>query len=165
MATDNSLKRGTFGLLPEPEGRMGSFGMSMVINVTIAALMLLLTIAQVHQVQEHRYETTQLIFPVEQPKPYVPPVPKVKIIPPPPVVKLDQPKIELPKPLPPPPKVAEIKLPTPMMPKMEAAPPKRFTPPPQPKVGSVQERRHRRRWPTTCPRPRRRWVALAIRRA
>jgi TonB family protein len=135
MATDNSLKRGTFGLLPEPEGRMGSFGMSMVINVTIAALMLLLTIAQVHQVQEHRYETTQLIFPVAQPKPYVPPVPKVKIIPPPPVVKLDQPKIELPKPLPPPPKVAEIKLPTPIMPKMEAAPPKRVTPPPQPKVG------------------------------
>jgi TonB family protein len=135
MATDNSLKRGTFGLLPEPEGRMGSFGMSMVINVTIAALMLLLTIAQVHQVQEHRYETTQLIFPVAQPKPYVPPVPKVKIIPPPPVVKLDQPKIELPKPLPPPPKVAEIKLPTPIMPKIEAAPPKRVTPPPQPKLG------------------------------
>src|SRR3984885_8015321 len=135
MATDNSLKRGTFGLLPEPEGRFGSFGMSMVINVTIAALLLLLTIAQVHQVQEHRYETTQLIFPVEQPKPYVPPVPKVKIIPPPPVVKLDQPKIELPKPLPAPPKVAEIKLPTPVMPKIEAAPPKRFTPPPQPKVG------------------------------
>jgi len=114
---------------------MGSFGMSMVINVTIAALLLLLTIAQVHQVQERRYETTQLIFPVEQPKPYVPPVPKIKIIPPPPAVKLEQPKIEMPKPLPAPPKVAEIKLPTPVMPKMEAAPPKRFTPPPQPKVG------------------------------
>lgn len=135
MSTDNSVKRGTFGLLPEPEGRMGSFGMSMVINVTIAALLLLLTIAQVHQVQERRYETTQLIFPVEQPKPYVPPVPKIKIIPPPPAVKLEQPKIEMPKPLPAPPKVAEIKLPTPVMPKMEAAPPKRFTPPPQPKVG------------------------------
>ncbi len=135
MATDNSLKRGTFGLLPEPEGRMGSFGMSMVINVTIAALLLLLTIAQVHQVQERRYETTQLIFPVEQPKPYVPPVPKIKIIPPPPVAKLEQPKIEMPKPLPAPPKIAEIKLPTPVMPKIEAAQPKRFTPPPQPKVG------------------------------
>jgi TonB family protein len=135
MATENTVKRATFGLLPEPEGRMGSFGMSMVINVTIAALMLLLTIAQVHQVQEHRYQTTQLIFPVEQPKPYVPPVPKIKIIPPPPVAKLEQPKIELPRPLPPPPKVAEIKLPTPVMPKIEAAPPKKFTPPPQPKLG------------------------------
>ncbi|HEX4308759.1 MAG TPA: energy transducer TonB [Acidobacteriaceae bacterium] len=135
MATENSLKRGTFGLLPEPEGRMGSFGMSMVINVTIAALLLLLTIAQVHQVQERKYQTTQLIFPVEQPKPYVPPVPKIKIIPPPPVAKLEQPKIEMPKPLPTPPKIAEVKLPTPVMPKMEPAPPKKFTPPPQPKVG------------------------------
>ena len=135
MATDNSLKRGTFGLLPEPEGRMGSFGMSMVVNVTIAALLLLLTVAQVHQVQEHKYQTTQLIFPVEQPKPYVPPVPKIKIVAPPPVVKIEQPKIEMPKPVPPPPKVAEIKLPTPEMPKMEAAPPKKFTPPPQPKLG------------------------------
>ena len=135
MSTENSIKRGTFGLLPEPEGRFGSFGMSMVINVTAAALLLLLTIAQVHQVQEHRYQTTQLIFPTEQPKPYVPPVPKVKIIPPPPVLKVEQPKIELPKPVPAPPKVAEIKLPTPVMPKIEAAPPKRFTPPPQPKLG------------------------------
>lgn len=138
MATDNVVKRGTFGLLPEPEGRLGSFGMSMVLNVTIAALMLLLTIAQVRQVHEHRYEATQLIFPVEQPKPYVPPVPKVKIIPPPPEVKLERPKIEMPKPLPAPPKVAEIKLPTPEMPKVEAAPPKRVTPPPQPKVGMFQ---------------------------
>jgi TonB family protein len=138
MATENSLKRGTFGLLPEPEGRMGSFGMSMIVNVTIAALLLLLTIAQVHQVQEHKYQTTQLIFPVEQPKPYVPPVPKIKIIPPPPVVKIEQPKIEMPKPVPPPPKVAEIKLPTPEMPKMEAAPPKKFTPPPQPKLGAFK---------------------------
>lgn len=135
MATDNSPKRGTFGLLPEPEGRMGSFGMSMIINVTIAALALLLTVAQVHQVQQRRYETTQLIFPVDQPKPYPPPVPKIHMLPPPPVV-MDKPRIELPKPvMQEPPKVAEVKLPTPEMPKLEAAPPKRFTPPPQPKVG------------------------------
>jgi TonB family protein len=138
MATENSVKRATFGLLPEPEGRMGSFGMSMVLNVTVAALMLLLTIAQVHQVKEHRYQTTQLIFPVEQPKPYVPPVPKIKLPPPPEIAKLEQPKIELPKTVPPPPKVAEIKLPTPEMPKIEAAPPKRFAPPPQPKLGAFK---------------------------
>jgi TonB family protein len=138
MATDNSIKRATFGLLPEPEGRMGSFGMSMVLNVTVAALMLLLTVAQVHQVQEHRYQTTQLIFPVEQPKQYVPPVPKIKLPPPPQVAKLEQPKIEMPRPMPPPPKVAEIKLPTPVMPKIEAAPPKRFAPPPQPKLGAFK---------------------------
>lgn len=134
MATDNTLKRGTFGLLPEPEGRMGSFGMSMVINVMVGGLVLLLAIAQVHQVQEHKYETTQLIFPVEQPKPYVPPAPKLQQLPPPPVVQ-DKPRIELPHEQPPPPKVAEIKMPTPEMPKLEAAPPKRFAPPPAPKVG------------------------------
>lgn len=135
MATDNSNKRGTFGLLPEPEGRMGSFGVSMVINVTAAGLVLLLTIAQVHhEVEQHRYDTTQLIFPVEQPKPYVPPVPKVHFIPPPPEVH-QPPKIEMPRPVQEPPKVAEMKLPTPEMPKVEAAPPKRVTPPPQPKVG------------------------------
>lgn len=138
MATDNPLQRGTFGLLPEPEGRASSFGTSMVINLVVAGLMLLLTMAQVHQVQEHKYQTTQLIFPVEQPKPYVPPVPRIRFLPPPPVAKLDQPKIEMPKPLPPPPKVAEIKLPTPVMPKMEAAPPKRFTPPPQPRLGAFK---------------------------
>lgn len=116
---------------------MGSFGAATVINISLAALLLLLTIAQVHQVQEHRYESTQLIFPVEQPKPYVPPVPQVKVIPPPPVV--ERPKIEMPKPAPvEPPKVAEVKMPTPVMPKVEAAPPKRFTPPPQPKVGMFQ---------------------------
>lgn len=135
MATNNGIQRSTFGLLPEPEGRMGSFGMSMVINITVAALLLLLTIAQVHQVQQRRYQTTQLIFPVEQPKPYVPPVPKITL-PPPPKIAVEQPKIQMPKPVvQEPPKVAEMKMPTPVLPKIEAAPPKRVAPPPQPKVG------------------------------
>ncbi len=66
MATDNSVKRGTFGLLPEPKSHIGSFGISMVINVTIAAS-LLCDGRAVHQVQEHRYEKTKLKLPVEQP--------------------------------------------------------------------------------------------------
>jgi TonB family protein len=113
---------------------MGSIGMSMIINVSVAGLLLLLTIAQVHQVQVHRYETTQLIFPVEQPKPYVPPAPKLSALPPPPVVH-EPPKIELPKALPEPPKVAEMKVPVPAMPRIEAAPPRRVVPAPMPKVG------------------------------
>lgn len=134
MATTNNFQRGTFGLLPEPEGRMGSFGAATILNLTGAALLLVLTLAQVHQVKTRQYETTQLIFPVEQPKPYVPPAPKLQLLPPPPVIH-DRPKIEMPKPVAQPPKVAEMKLPTPVMPKIEAAPPKRFAPPPQPKVG------------------------------
>jgi TonB family protein len=135
MATNNSYNPQTsFGLLPEPEGRMGSFGMSMVVNITIAALLLLLTIAQVHQVKEHNQYVAQLIFPTEAPKPIPPPIPRVKVIPPPPIVQT-QPKIVMPRELPPPPKIVEVKMPTPELPKMEAAPPKRFTPPPQPKLG------------------------------
>lgn len=133
MATNETFDRGTFGLLPEPKGRMSSFALSTVLNGAAAAILLLLTIAQVHQVVQHQY-VTQLIFPVEQPKPYVPPVPKVKYIPPPPVNE-SRPKIEMPKPLPEPPKPVEVKMPTPEMPKVEAAPPRRVTPPPQPKVG------------------------------
>lgn len=135
MATNNSSTQfATFGLLPEPEGRSGSFGLSMVINIVVAGLLLMLTIAQVHQVHEQKY-VTQLIFPADAPKPVQPPVPKVKVIPPPPKI-MDAPrKIELPRETPPPPKVVEVKLPTPELPKMVAAPPKRFTPPPQPKVG------------------------------
>src|SRR6201996_1732767 len=80
-------------------------------------------------------QTTELVFPVEQPKPYIPPAPKVKVIPPPP--KLEQkPKIEIPKPQPPePPKPQVVKMPTPEAPHLVAAPPKAVTPPPQPKVG------------------------------
>ncbi|HLJ76953.1 MAG TPA: TonB family protein [Acidobacteriaceae bacterium] len=137
MATNNYPypQSATFGLLPEPEGRMGCFGASMVINIMVAGLALLLTIAQVHQAHEQHKYITELVFPVEQPKPVVMPVPKVRVIPPPPAVNHEAPKIVLPKPQPEPPKIAEVKMPTPVLPKVEAAPPKRFTPPPQPKLG------------------------------
>jgi TonB family protein len=136
MASNETfVERGTFGLLPEPPGRMRSFGASMVLNLVVAALLLLLTIAQVHQVREHAKYVTQLVFPTDVPKPVPPPVPKVKVIPPPPKLNQAPPRIQLPKEMPPPPKIAEVKLPTPELPKMEAAPPKKFTPPPQPKVG------------------------------
>ncbi|HEX4007164.1 MAG TPA: energy transducer TonB [Acidobacteriaceae bacterium] len=135
MATNNFTSPQTsFGLLPEPEGRMGSFGMSMVINVVVGALVLLLTIAQVRQVKQHNQYVAQLIFPVDAPKPIPPPVPHVKVIPPPPVLQTP-PRIQLAREMPPPPKIVEVKMPTPELPKMEAAPPRRFTPPPQPKLG------------------------------
>jgi TonB family protein len=140
MATNDTfvdVERGTFGLLPEPDGRMRSFGASMVINVVVAALLLLLTIAQVHQIREQQKYVTELVFPKDLPKPAPIPVPKVKVIPPPPKVNVAPPRIQLPRelPPPPPPKPVEVKMPTPELPKMEAAPPKKFTPPPQPKTG------------------------------
>jgi hypothetical protein len=69
----------TFGLLPEPAGRIGSFGASVAINLTIA-VPLLLALAQVHQVQVQRYHvTTQLAFPTPVVKPWIPQVPRIRI--------------------------------------------------------------------------------------
>ncbi len=137
MARDNSRsRRATFGLLPEPEGRMSSFGVSAIVNVTVAGLILLLTIAQVHEAHKRVKYVTQLVFPVAQPKPVVPPPPKIRYVPPP---KLNNsaPKIVMPKPIvtPPAPKMQPIKMPTPAMPKLAPARPLRVAPPPQPKVG------------------------------
>jgi TonB family protein len=128
------LNRANLGLLPEPQGRFGSFGVSAVVNILCGAILVLLTMAQVHQEREHKYQTTELIFPVVQPKPYIPPVPKVKVIPPPPKVE-QAPKITIPKPQPEMPKPEVVKIPTPETPHLVAAPPKAVAPPPQPKVG------------------------------
>lgn len=125
----------TFGLLPEPQGRFGSFGVSMIVNVAVGALLLLFAAAHIHEVKMEKYNSSALIFPVEQPKPYVPPPPpKVKIIPPAPVIEPPKIKIETPKPIEPP-KVAEVKITTPEIPKVAPAPPRMVAPPPQPKVG------------------------------
>jgi TonB family protein len=133
MAND-LLNHANLGLLPEHEGRFGSFGASLIINVAMVGLVVLFSIASMHQIKKVKENTAILVFPVQQPKPYVPPVPKIHVIPPPP--KLDQPKIELPKPRPivEPPKMEEIKMHE-EAPVIAPAPPKRVTPPPQPKVG------------------------------
>lgn len=136
MATNDSpFDRGTFGLLPEPKGRGRFFALSTLLNGTVAAIVLLLSIAQVREVRHHQ-EVTQLVFPSPPPRPTPPPVPQAKFLPPPPVVQDETPKIAMPKPeTPPPPKPVEIKMPEPVLPKLEAAPPRRVEPPPQPKVG------------------------------
>jgi TonB family protein len=89
----------SFGLLPEPEGRSGSFVTAAVINMMILATVLYVGMMAKHVIQQHRFEQTELIFPTTPP-----PQPKIKVTPPPklpdppkPVVKLDAPKINLPK--------------------------------------------------------------------
>ncbi len=136
MATyDSPFDRGTFGLLPEPKGRGRSFALSTLLNTSVAAIVLLLSLAQVRVVRQHE-QVTQLVFPSPVPKPTPPVVPQAKFLPPPPVVQDNTPKIAMPKPVtPPPPRPVEIKMPTPAMPKLDAAPPRRVEPPPQPKVG------------------------------
>ena len=87
------LKNDSFGLLPEPEGRWGSFGVSMVTNIIIMTLLILFT-AAIHKVEKQKYNET-LIFPQEVPPPPKIVVPKVKVFAPPQpeVVKLTPPKI------------------------------------------------------------------------
>jgi TonB family protein len=138
MALQNDLRSGTFGLLPEPEGRFGSFTVSAAVNVVVAGLVLLLAMAQLREhVVTPRYDNTELVFPVPAaPKPVLPPVPKVKVVAKvTPKIELQRPMIQAPKPIPEP-KIQTVKLNTPEMPSVPAARPKAVAPPPQPKVGT-----------------------------
>jgi TonB family protein len=92
----------TFGLLPEPERSLGSFIVSMAINGLILALMLYMGATAKKVIDQHKYQETLLILPVNPPPP-----PKVKMPPPPPMkelkvpeVKFEAPKINIPKPEP-----------------------------------------------------------------
>lgn len=93
--------RTTFGLLPEPEGRSASFITATVINMTILAVALYVGMMAKHVIEQHHFEQTELIFPTTPP-----PKPKVKVTPPPKLpdlpkpaeVKLQAPKINIPKP-------------------------------------------------------------------
>lgn len=137
MAVQNDLN-GHFGLLPEPEGRFGSFTVSTAVNVVIAGLLLLITMSSLHEhVVTPRYDNTELVFPVPAaPKPVLPPIPKVKVLAQvPPKIELKAPVIQAPRPLPEP-KIQSVKLNTPEMPNVPVARPKAVTPPPQPKVGT-----------------------------
>lgn len=133
--TSDPLNHANFGLLPEEKGRFGSFGLSLVINLAVAGLIALLSLAGMHQIKKEKENTAILVFPTVPPKPPIPPpVPKVRVVAPPP--KLEKPKIEIPKPRPvvEPPKIEPIKVHE-EAPHVAPAPPLRVTPPPQPKVG------------------------------
>jgi TonB family protein len=93
----------TFGLLPEPERKPGSFITSMVINGLMLALFLYIGAMTKKTIEQHRYEETLLVIPAKK----EPPKPKVKMPPPPPLeeprpvdVKFEAPRINLPKPEP-----------------------------------------------------------------
>ena len=118
--SNDVLNHGNFGLLPEPKGRWGSFGVSVVSNAIAFGLLILFTMSQLHKAQVQKYDTTQLIFPVEVPKPVVPPAPKIKTVPPPLPPKLEQPKIQMPKPQPlPEPKPQVVHLSNPELPNVD----------------------------------------------
>jgi TonB family protein len=115
-----------FGLLPEPEGRTRSFLTSVGVNLTILALALYLGMMAKKVIEQHRFQQTELIFPTTpppQPKVKVPPPPKLPELQRPPELKVETPKINLPRPEPKPalkPLEMEAKV---KMPEMRAAKP------------------------------------------
>jgi TonB family protein len=104
MAVNYTPGRTNFGMLPEPERSVGSFIASMILNASIFGLVILVASTAKHAIEAHHYEETILVIPNTPPPP---PPPKVKIPDPPkiepveqpkmPEVKLEQPKIKMPK--------------------------------------------------------------------
>ena len=120
MPVRYSPSRASFGLLPEPEGRSAPFITSMAINSAVLILAIFIGMTAREVIVEHKYEQTELILPTTPPPPEkikIPPPPKIAPPPRPPEVKLEAPKINIPKPEPKPdlkPIVAEVKLPAPI---------------------------------------------------
>jgi TonB family protein len=104
MSSIDVNRKTTFGLLPENEGRSSAFTASIAINITIAALLLFVSIAKVHHDMVVR-EKTMVFLPTKQeppkPKPEMPKPPKIE----PP--KVEPPKIEQPPKIEPPPPVKQ----------------------------------------------------------
>ena len=135
MPLKNYPGRTNFGLLPEPEGRAASFVTSAIINGLILIAVLVIGLLIKPSIIQHKFEETELILPTTPPPPpmkvKMPPPPPVKELPRPPEVKLDTPKIEMPKPKPEPkPVQMEAKL---TLPKPKEAKPQ-VTLAPQPKA-------------------------------
>jgi hypothetical protein len=82
MSLNYSPGRTNFDLLPEPEGRLGSFVISSTLNAAIAVTLILAGMMAKHVIQQH-YEMTELIAPttppppehIRQPPPKLPPPP------------------------------------------------------------------------------------------
>ena len=95
--------RTNFGLLPEPERSPASFFTAFVINGLIVLIAIYLG-TQVKQLVQHKYEETILVVPTTPPPPpkiKLPELPKITPPEPPKLeVKLEQPKILMPKPEP-----------------------------------------------------------------
>lgn len=121
MSTSQFPIRSNFGLLPEPQRSASSLVTSAAINLTILAMVLYIGMTAKHVIQAHRFEQTELIFPTTPPPPpmklKIPPPPKVEI-PRPVEVKMEAPKINIPRPEPKPevkPIVMEAKLEAPVI--------------------------------------------------
>jgi TonB family protein len=133
MATTDRSKNETFGLLPVEKRSFKSLGISALINIAIAAIILIVSMSAVHVVQQNKLVANNVIYQPPKPKPVIPPPPHIHI-PPPPRTQPTKIFMPTPKPVKPPPKVKPMKAPTPALPKMAAAPAIKVVRP-KPKVG------------------------------
>jgi TonB family protein len=113
-------EQASFGLLPEPERSPGSFITSIVVNGAILALLFFFSLTAKKVIDQHRYEETLLVLPAKPtpppPKVKLPPPPKLEELPRPADVKLEAPKIDLPKPEPKPePKPVQLEVKAPVI--------------------------------------------------
>ena len=146
--------RTNFGPLPEPERSPASFFTSALVNLAILGLAFYIGATAKHMIEQHKYEMTELIVPTTPPPP-----PKVKVTPPPklppppepPKVKLDAPKIEVPKPKPEPkPIQMEAKIALPVL-KPAAKPAVVLTPQPKPAMTAAMPAQDNKVKPSTAP--------------
>ena len=128
----------TFGLLPEPEGRNKSFVVSLIVNASAIALVLLLSIFMVHKVVEKPVIETDLLLPITPVKSVRPVIhTRVPIVPPTPdLLNRIAPKITYNRPTPEEqPRMARVRLNNMNAPVLPPYRPDSVALPPQPKVG------------------------------
>lgn len=119
-----------FGVLNDGTRSKGAAVTSIVVNCTIAALLLILgMVVKTNPVATKKLvELTLPPQPVVKPAPKLPPPPKVKLPPPP---KVETPKIKMPEPVVKP-EIKPVEVPQPKPIVAAPAPPKRVVPPPAP---------------------------------
>jgi len=103
MPHNRATDRLQIGLLPEPEGRSASFFTSTMANLIILALAIFIGMTAKRTIELHQYEQTVLIIPNTPPPPPKVKLPELPKLPPPPKmqeVKLDAPRINIPRPEP-----------------------------------------------------------------
>jgi TonB family protein len=136
----SSREFATFGLLPEPEGRNKSFAVSLIINASIVALILILSVVMVHHQIVEKKQEALLLMPITPVKPVPPPVvrPHVTITPPTPdLLNRISPKFTYrPTPTETQPRPARVHMNNLSAPVLPPYRPENVALPPQPKVGT-----------------------------
>jgi TonB family protein len=96
MSETYPAHQASFGLLPEPERNPASFLTSCILNSAILALLILLGTVAHHEIQLRKMESTEIVFP-QIPHPRIKVRVKVPPAPEPKIVRLEKPKIKVPK--------------------------------------------------------------------